>query len=111
MDVYDGPSDSFSPNGCNQFFCYNFYTRHSLAAALGKFTDGESKIVGTVKFTNLDTTNHYRVSQGIEQLKDTNRGGRVKVQAYNKHSEYERLQNQHAAQQHRLTSMSPFIPL
>ncbi len=64
-----------APNGRNRnVFCDNFYTRHSLAAALGKFTDGEAKIVGTVKFTNLDATNRYRVSQGIEWLKDANRG-------------------------------------
>jgi hypothetical protein len=77
--------------GAIDFFCDNFYTRHSLAAALGKFTDGEAKIVGTIKFTNLDATNHYRVSQGIEQLKGANRGEWVLVQAYNKHPEYERL--------------------
>jgi hypothetical protein len=32
------------------------------------------------------------------------------VQAYDKHPDYERLRNQHAAQQCRLSSRSPFIP-
>lgn len=49
-------------------------TSHSLTAALCMLTDGEAKMVGTVKFTNLDATNHNRVSQGIECFKEANRG-------------------------------------
>ncbi len=43
-------------------------------------------------------------------MKNANRGEWVLVQAYNKHPEYERLRNQHTAQQRRLNSRSPFIP-
>ncbi len=43
-------------------------------------------------------------------MKDANRGEWVLVQAYDKHPDYERLRNQHAAQQCRLSSRSPFIP-
>jgi hypothetical protein len=61
-------------NGHNLIFCVNLYTRHSLVAALCKFSDGDVKIVGTVKFTKLGATNHFCVSQGIECLKNSNRG-------------------------------------
>jgi hypothetical protein len=41
---------------------------------------------------------------------NSNRGEWVLVQAYNKHPEYERLRNQHTAEQHRQNSRSPLIP-
>jgi hypothetical protein len=67
-------------------------------------------MIGTVKFTNLDATDHFCVSQGIECLKNAYRGEWVLVQAYNKHHEYDWLRNLHTAQQHRLNLRSPFIP-
>ena len=72
----------------NTIFCENFYTRHTIADALNGFTDGESYIIGTVKFTNVDGTNHHHLSKAIEMMKDTARGTWMLVQAFNKHPEY-----------------------
>jgi len=69
-------------------------------------------LIGTVKFTNVDSTNRYHLSKGIEMLKDARRGSWVLVQAFNKHPQFEKLQRDHAAQQRRLqpAQRKPFVP-
>jgi len=87
--------------------------RHTIANALNSFTDGESHIIGTVKFTNVDGTNHHHLSKAIEMMKDAGRGTWVLVQAYNKHPEYDRICNQHSSQQRRLSNSAlrvAFVP-
>jgi hypothetical protein len=39
------------------FFLDNFYTRHTIAESLQKFTDNKAHLIGTVKFINVDATN------------------------------------------------------
>jgi len=56
------------------FFCDNYYTRHVLAEKLKVFCDDGARMIGTVKFTNVDATNRYYLSQAIEKLKDSPRG-------------------------------------
>jgi len=102
------------PNGGKRyFFCDNYYTRHAIANALTKFTDGEARVIGTVKFTNVDGTNRYYLSKAIELMKDQSRGSWALVQAYNKHPNYDQLRSQHASQQRRVRSASDraaFVP-
>jgi len=45
------------PSGKRVFFCDNFYTRHNLASVLKQMTNGEARMIGTVKFTNIDWIN------------------------------------------------------
>jgi YHS domain-containing protein len=52
------------------FFSDNFYTKHTIAEALHKFTDSEAHLIGTVKFNNVDATNRYHLSKGMELLKN-----------------------------------------
>ena len=88
------------PNGGKRyFFCDNFYTRHTIGKALNAFTDGESRVIGTVKFTNVDATNRHYLSKAIELMKDASRGTWMLVRAFTKNPEYERLHNQHSSQQ------------
>jgi len=101
------------PNGLKRyFFTDNFYTRHVVASTLKKFTDDAARIIGTVKFTNVDGTNRYHLSKAMEMLKDQPRGSWALVQVYDKNPDYERLRNQHAAQQKRVRAgdKSPFVP-
>ncbi len=90
----------------------NFYTRHNLAAVLQKFTDGESRVIGTIKFTNVDGTNRYHLSKAMELMKDAPRGSWRLVQAYHKHPNYEKLQRDHSTQQRHLqpAERQPFVP-
>ena len=39
------------------FFIDNFYTRHTLASVLKHVTDEKGRVIGTIKFTNVDGTN------------------------------------------------------
>ena len=77
------------PSGRRVFFTDNFYTRHNLAISLKAITDGECRLVGTVKFTNVDSTNRYYLFKAIEQLKNSPRGSWLLVRAYNKDPNYE----------------------
>ena len=47
------------------FLMDNFYIRQSMAALLKEITDGEDRIIGTVKFTNVDSTNRLFLSQDM----------------------------------------------
>jgi hypothetical protein len=95
------------PNGGKRyFFSDNYYTRHTLASKLSQFTDGESFLIGTVKFPNIDATNRYYVSQAVEKLKNASRGEWMLVQAFNKHPDYDRLHDAHRRQ----SNQAPFIP-
>ncbi len=68
--------------------------------------DGESPLIGTVKFTNVDATNRYYLSKAMETMKDKARGSWCLVQVFEKHADYDRIRNQHALQQRRLSSDS-----
>jgi len=71
-----------------------------VAQVLTKFTDGEAHLIGTIKFTNVDATNRYYLSEGMELLKNADRGSWCLVQAFHKHLDYEKLQNQHSTNMH-----------
>jgi hypothetical protein len=90
----------------------NFCTRHNLAAVLQKFTDGESRVICTIKFTNVDGTNRYHLSKAMELMKDAPRVSWKLVQAYNKHPKYEKLQRDHSTHQNCLETVErqPVVP-
>jgi hypothetical protein len=94
------------------FFTDNYYTRHIVATTLKKFTDNEARIIGTVKFTNVDGTNRYHLSKAMELMKDMPRGSWALVQCFDKHPDYERMRSQHASQQRRVraSDRTPFVP-
>jgi hypothetical protein len=84
-----------------------------LVVALAQSTDNEAKLIGAVKFTNINGTNRYYLSRAMEQLKHASQGDWILVQAFDKHPNYECLHNVHAAAQCRQgssRSRSPFIP-
>ena len=56
------------------FFCDNYYIPYNLAMTLKQFPNSEAKLIGTVKFTNVDSTNHYYLSQAVAKLKDAEHG-------------------------------------
>ena len=89
-------------SGKRLFFTDNFYTRHVLAKVLKQITDGEARICGTVKFTNVDATNRTYLLKGIEELKDLPRGSWKLIQAFDKVAGLEKLRRKHAAEQKKL---------
>ncbi len=101
------------PSGKHVFFTDNFYTRHRLAQALKKITDGEARLIGTVKFTNVNAANRFHLKNAIELLKDRPHGSWALVHAYDKVPNYDhQLQRSHAAAQRRVekNNRTPFIP-
>ena len=42
------------PSGRRLFVTDNYYTRHTLAKNLKKETDGEARLLGTMKYTNIE---------------------------------------------------------
>ena len=89
------------PNGKRVFFTDNFYTRHILAKVL-KITDGEARICGTVKYTNVDATNRTYLLKGIEELKDAPRGSWKLIQAFDKVTGLDKLRRRHVNEQKKL---------
>ena len=90
----------------------NYYTRHTFANALAKITDGTSRVCGTIKFTNVDSTNRVYVRKGIAQLKNAPRGCWLLVRAYNPHPNLTDLRNKHNSEQKKQSPSDrvPFSP-
>ena len=80
---------SQDPSGNRYFFMDNYYTCHILAKKIKDLTDGEARVIGTVKFINIDATNRIGVQEGLELLKDASRGEWCLVPAYDKVSNLE----------------------
>ena len=71
------------PSGKRVHFMDNFYTRHVLAETLKTITDGEARVIGTVKYTNVDGINRLHLSQGVQRMKDKEHGQWCLVKACN----------------------------
>jgi hypothetical protein len=101
-----------TPSSKRYFFSNKFYTRHTLAQALKKITDGEARLMGSVRFTNVDATNRFHLKNAIEALKNSPRGSWSLVRAYDKGPNYDQLQRSHAAAQRPLQKeqRTPFVP-
>jgi sporulation protein YlmC with PRC-barrel domain len=102
-----------APNKGNRvFFTDNFYTRHILALVLKSVTDDEARIIGTVKFTNVDSTNRTFITLALEQMKDAQRGSWKLVRAYDKVDDLDKQRKQHAYSQRKLNkeTRTQFVP-
>jgi hypothetical protein len=67
-------------NKRHTFFTDNFYTRPSLAKLLYDCTDGNARVIGTIKITNLKNINRKAMKMAIEELKDAPRGSWILLQ-------------------------------
>lgn len=47
----------------------NFYTRHHLAKEVETIGDGDIKIIGTVRFNNIDVANRPAVKEAVKMAK------------------------------------------
>lgn len=52
----------------------NFYTRHVLGRQIKSFTDGEVKLLGTVRLNSVDTANRSVIKEATSLMKDKPRG-------------------------------------
>lgn len=50
------------------------YTRHAIEHALWALTDGEVRLLGSVRFNNLLGINHFIVKRAVDLVKDSERG-------------------------------------
>ena len=90
----------------------NYYTRHTLGVSLKDITDGEARIIGTVKFCNVDNTNRKFLSKAIHSMAEKQCGEWLLVRAYDKVSNYEALKTAHKKKQKKLAKESrvAFVP-
>jgi hypothetical protein len=75
----------------------NYYTRHILARALKFITQGKARVVGTIKFTNVNATNRPFLTKAIASMKNEARGTWKLVRCYDKVEDLDKLQSKHAA--------------
>jgi hypothetical protein len=92
------------PSGKRVFFTDNFYTCHTLAKELKGIADNEARMIGTVKFTNVDSTNQRFLSEAMSMMKDTPRGSWCLVCAYDKISNLEKLRRQHVSAKKKMSA-------
>ena len=73
-------------------------------------TDGEARIIGTVKYTNVDATNRFYLTQAIQQLKDADRCSWKR--AYDKNTKIEQCRRKHtnAMKKLKVKNRTPFVP-
>ncbi len=72
-----------SPSGKRVFVMDNFYTRHIMAQKLLEMTNGEVRVIGTVRMNFVDQLNKPQVLTAIEQIKDQPRNTSILVRARN----------------------------
>ena len=60
----------------------NFYTRYSLGKAISDYTDGNTKITGTVRLNLIDKVNKGNVSKAVKEVDNQERGCWMLMKAY-----------------------------
>ena len=102
---------SEDPSGERVYFMDNFYTRHVLAKKVKSMTDGEARIIGTVKFTNIDGINRVCVKSALTKMKTVDRGTWCVVPAYNCPDNINELKRKHTNDMKKLDAKNrtPFI--
>ena len=65
-----------SPNSSGEKICCmdNFFTKYTLTNILKEVSGNECKIIGTMKFTNVDRAHIVSIEEGIKLLKEKDRG-------------------------------------
>ena len=65
-------------------FMDNFYSRHTFATHLKKFSDNDIKVIGTVRCNMVDSANRDNVLKGLERVNDKPMHSWVLVRAHDK---------------------------
>ena len=65
-------------------FMDNFYSRHTFATNLKKFSDNNIKVIGTVRCNMVDSANRDNVLKGLERVNDKPMHSWVLVRAHDK---------------------------
>jgi hypothetical protein len=60
-------------------------------------TDGEARMIGTIRMSLVDLTNWYWLEQAVDLISKKDRGSWCLVRAYDEHPELAKLQRQHQA--------------
>ncbi|GMF40391.1 unnamed protein product [Phytophthora fragariaefolia] len=94
------------PSGRRLIVCDNFYTRHFLASALLRFTDGETCLLGTVRLNLGDRWNKVELAKAMERVEQTERDSWKLVAAVEPISGWQVQQEQRNKQQLRLPKRS-----
>jgi Transposase IS4 len=102
------------PSNKQVFLMDNYYARHILllARALKMTTQDEARIVGTIKFTNIDAKNRPHLTKAITLIKNETHGSWKIVRYFDKVENLDHLHNKHVAamRNHRQKKSKPFIP-
>ena len=85
------------PCGKRWFFTDNFYTRHLLANGLNTFTNGEGKLIGTIKFNTVNGINRPGLKTAYAKLEKAARGSWCLVRAYNTNKSIENIRKKQRA--------------
>ena len=72
-------------------FCDNFYTRPRLAEKLLEISDGDIKMTGTCKYSNIDAINRPVILECVELLKNKPRGSWLLGRSYSYDKAYDTL--------------------
>ncbi|POM75332.1 LOW QUALITY PROTEIN: Hypothetical protein PHPALM_7578 [Phytophthora palmivora] len=84
-----------APNQHRLLVCDNFYTRHNLAKTLATFTDGEMKMLGTVRIALQEKWMAERLEASKERIDNAERGSWELLAALDVPADWEKLQEKH----------------
>ncbi|GMF49481.1 unnamed protein product [Phytophthora fragariaefolia] len=101
-----------APNQRRLLVCDNFYTRHNLAKTLTTFTDGEMKMLGTIRIALQGKWMAERLEAAKERMENAERGAWELHTALDIPSDWEKLQEKHKRAQKKLPThlQTPYIP-
>ena len=99
-----------SPTEHRVVVCDNFYTRHSFAKLLKLLTDGEIRILGTMRFNYVDKWSKSIIKESIKRVSNADRGTWELITAVDVTPEYEQSYETYQRQINRLpiAHRSPF---
>ena len=78
------------PNTYRVTFSDSFYTRPRLAEKLFQISDGDIKMTGTCKYTNMDAINRPVILECVKQLEDQPRGTWLLGRSYSFSKDYDK---------------------
>ena len=78
------------PNSYRVTFSDSFYTRPRLAEKLFQISDGDIKMTGTCKYTNMDAINRPVILECVKKLEDQPRGTWLLGRSYSFSKEYDK---------------------
>ncbi|GMF31034.1 unnamed protein product [Phytophthora fragariaefolia] len=101
-----------APNQRRLLVCDNLYTRHNLTKTLTTFTDGEMKMLGTIRIVLQGKWMAERLEAAKERMDNAERGASELHAALDVPSDWEKLQGKHKRAQKKLPThlQTPYIP-